>query len=131
MSSLQDGSYIWIRNLFTEKPVTLGARDCQAQTQCSDLSPVPICPFVTVCPTNNPAYKATTALLKGSEGGACFYEKCESTGAAAGNGTAGTQGGNGTAVEGGNGKDAAQLAAPAVVVLTLAVVLVEVLLNFC
>ncbi|GAB4819434.1 hypothetical protein N2152v2_006480 [Parachlorella kessleri] len=134
---VQDASHIWFRNLFTEKPVTLGARDCQAQTQCSDLSPVPICPFVTVCPTNNPAYKATTALLKGSQGGACFYEKCESTGAAGngttagGNSTAGTQGGNGTAVEGGNGKDAAQLAVPAVVVLTLAVVLVEVLLNFC
>ena len=48
--------FVWIRNLFTEKPVIEGPQDCAQPTAC-DAEPVPICPFVQACPADNPLYK--------------------------------------------------------------------------
>lgn len=119
--------FTWIRNLFTETPVVLGPEACSAPASCTD-TPVPICPFVSPCPTDNPAFKTQPALLKGLEEGACIYEKCQAV--AASEGQASGSSAQGSAQGSGSGpSNAAQLAAPAVVLLAGVVVLVEMLLN--
>jgi hypothetical protein len=42
---LQAGNFTWIRNLYTEEPVVVGAQDCDARAPCS-AEPATICPFV-------------------------------------------------------------------------------------
>lgn len=50
--------------------MVVGPEQCTAPTSC-DEPPVPICPFVSLCPG-----ASSPALLKGTESGACIYEKC-------------------------------------------------------
>lgn len=111
-------SFVWLRNLFTETPVVRGPGACQANTSC-DSSPVPICPFVQPCPSEDPNFRAEPALLKGTDNGACIYEKCTFVG----------EGPEAPAPPSPGPDNAADLAAPAVVLMTLVVVLVEVLIN--
>jgi hypothetical protein len=116
--------------------MTMGPEACKAPTSCAD-KPVPICPFVAICPTDNTAFTSKPALLKGAAEGACLYEKCqEAQGGGDKSEAQGTAGSDtapapATPVAGGSPSNAAQLAAPAVIMLTLVVVLVEALLNCC
>lgn len=102
--------FTWLRHL-DEKPVVVEAKDCARITECGQEAK-PICPFVRSCGDG------TTALLREDEGNAascgeaCCYESC-------------------TAVAGMTKEGAAQMAAPAVILITLLVVFVEALLQFC
>lgn len=66
---LQDQGFVWIRNVFTEKPVVKGAESC-GNKLCSG-TPATICPFVKVC-----AEGQAPALLTASTNGQCTYAEC-------------------------------------------------------
>ena len=84
-----------------EQPVVVGPDACTRMASCN-MEPTPICPFVAVCGDNS------TVLLKSelSTNGQCAYEACPLA-------------------------NTAQMAAPAVIMLTILIVFVEALINFC
>ena len=97
-------AFTWLRHL-DEKPVVVTADACTRISACGQEA-APICPFVRGCGDG------TTALLQeeGTCGEACCYEACDASAPA---------------------RNAAQMAAPAVILVTLLVVFVEALLQFC
>lgn len=123
----QDASFIWFRNLFTEKPVVVGAEACEAKASCT-AEPAIICPFVKLCGEG-----LAPAILEsgGAQGdAACSYAAC----------------GKPLALEDGGEIDAlvapapapapastnaAAMAAPAVVLTLVVVAFVEVMMHFC
>ena len=97
-------AFTWLRHL-DEKPVVVTADAC-TRISAGGQEAAPICPFGRGCGDG------TTALLQeeGTCGEACCYEACDASAPA---------------------KNAAQMAAPAVILVTLLVVFVEALLQFC
>lgn len=84
-----------------ETPQVVGPDACTRITSCTE-EPTPICPFVAVCGDGS------TVLLKSeiSTNGQCAYESCPLA-------------------------NTAQMAAPAIIMLTILIVFVEALINFC
>jgi hypothetical protein len=106
---LKKNEFKWIRNI-DESPVVVSAKDCERLTSCNE-KPSTICPFVKVCDDGS------TSLLEESsvDSGNCVYQTCIKS-----------------EVESeGSTENTAQMAAPAVILLTLLIVFVEALINFC
>lgn len=84
-----------------EAPQVVGPDSCTRIASCT-AEPSPICPFVAVCGDGS------TVLLKSeiSTNGQCAYESCPLA-------------------------NTAQMAAPAIIMLTILIVFVEALINFC
>lgn len=108
----EETGFIWLRPV-QQPPVVLTAADCGGATSC-DGPPAPICPFVRPCADGSNALLATSGDNAAAAG--CEYEAC---------------GDAGDALELSTPANAAQMAAPAVVLLALLVVFVEALINFC
>lgn len=96
-------NFTWLRNI-QETPRKVDPATCTRLESCS-VKPAPICPFVSVCPDGS------TTLLKDTESSQCSYENCNTNALTAAN--------------------TAQMAAPAVIMLTVLIVFVEALINFC
>jgi len=99
----------WIRNI-DESPVVITANDCERLSSCNE-KPSTICPFVKICDDGS------TSLLEESsvDSGDCVYQTCIKSEVESEESTENT----------------AQMAAPAVILLTLLIVFVEALINFC
>lgn len=106
-SQLKKGEFKWVRNI-DETPNVVTANDCKRLSSCN-ATPSTICPFVKVCGNGKTALLEYGAL----DSGVCQYMQC-------------TQG---SVQE--NISNTAQMAAPAVILLTLLIVFVEALINFC
>jgi len=117
--NIGDFDFTWLRNI-DEPVVTVSPSDCTRISSCSQ-EPEPICPFVQVCPDGS------TALLTEDESlfsnSTCSYQSCDGDGRTAGS--------EDVTAETGGEKNTAQMAAPAVILITLLVVFVEALINFC
>lgn len=99
--------YTWIRSI-NEAPTVVGPSACTA-TSCNAI-PSPICPFVSFCSSSG-----TSVILNQTlQNGQCVYESCPKSVNSANPPT-----------------DAAQMAAPAVILLTVLIVFVEALIHFC
>lgn len=105
--TINKGEFTWMRNI-NESPIVLSPAECTQLTGCSS-DQIPVCPFVAACSDGG------TRLLSekqfDSNTGACTYDACIATVGAI--------------------TDTAQMAAPAVILLTLLIVFVEALINFC
>jgi len=102
---LQPKNFSWVRTI-DEEPRELTAANCgRMQEGCND-EPKPICPFVSVCPDG------TTTLLRDTNTAQCSYEDCDTNALI-------------------TAANTAQMAAPAVILLTVLIVFVEALINFC
>lgn len=97
--------FVWLRSI-AETPRITTARDCTRVSTCDDTAAT-ICPFVASCEDGG------TRLLKEDsfDNGVCEYQTCIQQ------------------VD--EPADTAQMAAPAVILLTLLIVFVEALINFC
>ena len=106
---LKKNEFKWIRNI-DESPVVISAKDCERLTSCNE-KPATICPFVKICDDGS------TSLLEESsvDSGDCVYQTCIKSEVESEDSTENT----------------AQMAAPAVILLTLLIVFVEALINFC
>lgn len=99
--------YTWIRSI-NEVPTVVGPSACSA-TSCTAI-PSPICPFVSFCPSSG-----TSVILNQTlQNGQCVYQSCPMS--------------VNTMAPPSN---AAQMAAPAVILLTVLIVFVEALIHFC
>ena len=107
-ANVEGFEFQWLRNV-DEKPVVVTPSECVRIKSC-DQKPVPICPFVKECGDG------TTVLLL-EDGASCRYEDCVATA--------------GSSSDNENDNNAAQMAAPAVILITLLIVFVEALLQFC
>ena len=96
--------YRWLRNV-AEPAKVIGADACERKSTC-DAAPTPICPFVSVCADGS----LTVLRDDAADALTCSYEACSLAGAPA---------------------HTAQMAAPAVILLTVLIVFVEALINFC
>ena len=106
-----DTDFTWIRGI-EQVPTILGPDACQRVASC-DAKPAPFCPFVAMCGDGSSVLlKSSTSAAAGE---ACEYEACASAVAAEQPPVANT----------------AQMAAPAVIMLTVLVIFVEALINFC
>jgi hypothetical protein len=110
-TTAEETGFKWLRPV-QQPPVVLTAADCGRATSC-DGPPAPICPFVRPCADGSNALLATSGDAAAA---GCEYEACGSAG---------------DALELSTPANAAQMAAPAVVLLALLVVFVEALINFC
>ena len=109
--ALDPGSFQWMRNI-DEKPMVISADECDRLASCSD-EPSAICPFVAPCEDGGTRLLSEDSINTGS----CSYDACiasvgESSSDVVVTGTA-------------------QMAAPAVILLTVLIVFVEALINFC
>ena len=97
--------FTWLRQI-DEKPVVVTADDCERLASC-DAVPTPICPFVSQCGDGS------LVLLQndvGADNAECVYSACDIEDMATGT---------------------AHMAAPAVVLLTVVIIFIEALVNWC
>jgi hypothetical protein len=109
--AIDQGSFQWMRNI-DENPVVTSDVDCDRLASCSD-EPSPICPFVAPCEDGGTRLLSEDSINTG----ACSYDACISSVGESSSDVILT----GTA----------QMAAPAVILLTVLIVFVEALINFC
>jgi hypothetical protein len=97
--------YIWLRQI-EEAPTVVNSDECERLSSCT-ADPTPICPFVAVCGDGS-----SVLLTSGTEedDAQCSYQACPLVDSQT---------------------NTAQMAAPAVIVLTVLIVFVEALINFC
>lgn len=113
------GEFTWLRNI-AETPVRVTADDCKRLDSCND-TPTTICPFVKGCEDGSTAVLMDSAV----DSGECAYQVCIQS-------DQGSADNSGDSLSDGNSaEDTAQMAAPAVILLTLLIVFVEALINFC
>lgn len=105
--AINEGEFTWLRNI-NENPTLLSPDSCKQLTSCSP-DQIPVCPFVASCEDGGTRLLSEQPI--DSDTGSCVYDTCiASVGATT---------------------DTAQMAAPAVILLTLLIVFVEALINFC
>lgn len=97
--------YTWLRQI-EEAPRVVNSEECERLDKCTD-EPTPICPFVAVCGDGS-SVLLTSDTSKGND--QCSYDACPLVDSQT---------------------NTAQMAAPAVIVLTVLIVFVEALINFC
>lgn len=97
--------YTWLRQI-EEAPRVVNSNECERLSSC-EAEPTPICPFVAVCGDGS-----SVLLTSGTDedDAQCTYEACPLVASQT---------------------NTAQMAAPAVIVLTVLIVFVEALINFC
>lgn len=97
--------YTWLRQI-EEAPRVVNSDECQRLDSCTE-EPTPICPFVAVCGDGS-----SVLLTSGTseDNAQCSYAACPLVDSQT---------------------NTAQMAAPAVIVLTVLIVFVEALINFC
>lgn len=105
--AVAEGDFTWLRNV-KESPIVSSPAECTQLTSCSD-DQIPVCPFVAPCEDGGTRLLSEKSL--DSETGDCVYDACIASV--------------------GQTTDTAQMAAPAVILLTLLIVFVEALINFC
>ena len=98
-------NYTWVRQI-EEAPHVVNSDECERLSSCT-AEPTPICPFVAVCGDGS-----SVLLTSGTDENdtQCTYEACPLVPSQT---------------------NTAQMAAPAVIVLTVLIVFVEALINFC
>ena len=105
--AINEGEFTWLRNI-NENPTLLSPDSCKQLTSCSP-DQIPVCTFVASCEDGGTRLLSEQPI--DSDTGSCVYDTCiASVGATT---------------------DTAQMAAPAVILLTLLIVFVEALINFC
>lgn len=114
-NALSTPNFTWIRNI-DETPVTLESSECTRWTSCT-APPSIICPFVSFCPDGSQTVLVTDINSASATAGqgTCMYQPCDGDLSALAPAVANT----------------AHMAAPAVVLLTVLIVFVEALINFC
>lgn len=105
--ALDKGDFTWLRNI-KESPIILSPADCAQLTSCS-VDQIPVCPFVAPCEDGGTTLLSENSFKQADD--SCIYDTCIATV--------------------GQTTDTAQMAAPAVILLTLLIVFVEALINFC
>lgn len=114
-----DTKFTWVRQI-DESPVIKGPDTCERLTMCG-AEPTPICPFVAVCGDGSTVLLTSDISDTNQQ---CTYEACASAGDA-------EPAGAGGELADASPANNAQMAAPAVILLTLLIVFVEALINFC